>query len=110
MEQKEGRPGYPPLTQWYIDGVAPSRLKDGRHLLYLDATSGGNSGSPLYHYDTNMNIAYALAVHVGHDFTANMAVPIEYHLETSTKRLPVMSIPSKETSTEQGKSHLLIYQ
>ena len=110
MEQKEGCPGYPPLTQWYIDGVAPSRLKDGRHLLYLDATSGGNSGSPLYHYDTNMNIAYALAVHVGHDFTANMAVPIEYHLETSTKRLPLMSIPSKEASIEQGESHLLIYK
>ena len=87
-----------------MDAVAPSRLKDGRHLLYLDATTGGNSGSPLYQYDPKLNTAFALAVHVGHsDWVANMAVPIEYHIDTSMKRLPSATTNSLKELNERGE-------
>lgn len=53
-----------------------------------------------------MNVAYALAVHVGHDSTANMAVIIENHMETSTKRLPLIPNQLQKISIEKGKLQL----
>ena len=82
--EAEGHPGFPPGTQWYVEGVAPTRIKDGRHLLYLDATNKGNSGSPIFHHDEQSCRAYVIGVHVGFSkMVANMAVPICYHMETS---------------------------
>ena len=41
-------PGHPSGTQWETADIRPCVLKDGRHILYTDATAKGNSGSPLY--------------------------------------------------------------
>ena len=40
-------PGHPSGTQWETPDIRPCVLKDGRHILYMDATAKGNSGSPL---------------------------------------------------------------
>ena len=87
--EEEGYPGYPPASQWTVESVAPTRIKGGRHLLYLDATNPGNSGSPIFHLDKQTGRAYVIGVHVGcTKMVANMAVPICYHLETSENFLP----------------------
>ena len=84
-----GKPGDPPGTQWQTPDINPQRLKDGRHLLYMDATTKGNSGSPLYILQTvqSEKKAYVVAVHVGSNGSkanggkGNCAVPLCLHME-----------------------------
>ena len=87
-QRHEGVPGYPFGTQWVVDGVQPSRLHKGQHLMYLDATTGGQSGSPLYFIEKNQDEikAYVIGVHVGGEKDiANYAVPISYSMQTSSQ-------------------------
>ena len=83
-KRKSGNPGFPRGTQWQADGIQPQRLPDGQHLLYTDATTPGNSGSPIFLLkdgDTSQE-AFVLAVHVGgvQQNIANCAIPISYHI------------------------------
>ena len=82
-ELKDGNPGYPPGTQWIADDVTPIRANEGRFLLYTEATTKGNSGSPLYLFDTTGNKALATGVHVaGHALLGtNASVPVSFHLD-----------------------------
>ena len=87
-QRHEGVPGYPFGTQWVVDGVQPSRLHKGQHLMYLDATTGGQSGSPLYFIEKIQGDikAYVIGVHVGGEKDiANYAVPISYSMQTSSQ-------------------------
>ena len=81
-------PGYPLGTQWVVDGVRPSRLHNGQHLLYLDATTGGQSGSPLYFIEKNLGQlnAFVIGVHVGGEQDiANYAIPMSYNMPTRSE-------------------------
>ena len=81
-----GSPGYPPATQWVGKNIDAQRLKNGRHILYRDATSQGMSGSPLYYIDEKENKAIVVGVHVGGNrIIGNCAVPICYHMDTARK-------------------------
>ena len=55
----------------------------------MDATTPGNSGSPLYmlREEQSQQKAYVLAVHVGHSSQGkgNCAVPICRHMDISTE-------------------------
>ena len=65
-----------------VENINPSRLPHGRHLLYMDTTTKGISGSPLYKFDPDMKKALAIGVHVGGNRdTGNAAVPLWYHNE-----------------------------
>ena len=84
-QRHEGVPGYPFGTQWVVDGVQPSRLYKGQHLMYLDATTGGQSGSPLYFIEKSLGQlnAFVIGVHVGGEQDiANYAIPISYNMPT----------------------------
>ncbi|XP_046555069.1 glutamyl endopeptidase-like isoform X2 [Haliotis rubra] len=59
---KEGTPGYPRGTQWELD-VQLERMTD-YHFLYRDATTDGNSGSPVYWKIPDLNQYVALGIHV----------------------------------------------
>ena len=84
-----GKPGDPPGTQWQTPDISPQRLKDGRHLLYMDATTKGMSGSPLYILKEEKSAvnAFVVAVHVGSNGSkalggkGNCAVPLCRHME-----------------------------
>ena len=84
-----GKPGDPPGSQWQTPKISPCRLKDGRHILYMDATTPGNSGSPLYFMreEQSEKKAYVLAVHVGSssEGKGNCAVPLCRHMEIDTE-------------------------
>ena len=93
-----GYPGHPPnkqhkqvggdWMQWTTDVIEPVRLPKGRHIYYMNATSAGMSGSPIYCYNKKQggnSHAYAIGVHVG-GAQANWAVPICYHMQTSCQR------------------------
>ena len=81
--QEHGVPGYPPITQWVGEITAASRLWKGRHILYRDATSPGQSGSPLYYIDDDKKKAFVVATHVGGNrIIGNSAVPISNHMKT----------------------------
>ena len=81
--QEPGVPGYPPITQWVGENIAAIRLRKGRHLLYRDATSPGQSGSPLYYIDEDKKKAFVVATHVGGNrIIGNSAVPISNHMKT----------------------------
>ena len=79
-QRYDGVPGYPKGTQWVVDGVQPCRLHKGKHLMYLDATTGGQSGSPLYFIEKILGQlkAFVIGVHVGGTgrIHFNSAVPI----------------------------------
>ena len=60
-----GKPGDPPGTQWQTPDISPQRLKDGRHLLYMDATTKGMSGSPLYILKVEKSAVFFIPSSVG---------------------------------------------
>ena len=58
--------------------------------MYLDATTGGQSGSPLYFMEKKSGQlnAFVIGVHVGGEKDiANYAVPISYSMRTSSQYL-----------------------
>ena len=87
-----GRPGHPPGSQWQSSKIIPCRLKDGRHMLYMDAITLGNSGSPLYmlREEQSQKKAFVVAVHVGNSSggMGSCAVPLCTHMEIDTEFSP----------------------
>ena len=65
-----------------------SKNNDGRHLLYTDATSRGDSVSPLYHFDPETNNVNVTAIHVGDVKAAVLDVPLRRHSQTIDKSMP----------------------
>ena len=81
-------PGHPSGTQWETADIRPCVLKDGRHILYMDATAKGNSGSPLYiiKEEQSHKKAYVIGVHVGgSQDKENRAVPLALHMPIATE-------------------------
>jgi V8-like Glu-specific endopeptidase len=76
-----------------VDDVAPIRAKEGRFLLYTQATTKGNSGSPLFFFDVTGNKALATGVHVAglESLGTNVSVPIALHLDTQEKHFDTAS-------------------
>ncbi|XP_046361401.2 uncharacterized protein LOC124138678 [Haliotis rufescens] len=84
---KDGMPGFPRGTQWELE-VNLEEMTD-YHFLYKDATTPGNSGSPVYWKIPILNKYVALGIHVtGGDFTGfNAATRIT--METLTEYIDV---------------------
>ncbi|XP_067653499.1 uncharacterized protein [Haliotis asinina] len=75
--------GYPVKTQWDIE-VTDCRA-DGAFLWYRDATTGGNSGSPLF---VNQNGNYAaVGIHIAGDYDSNIGIKITKHVIDAMRRL-----------------------
>ncbi|XP_048251704.1 glutamyl endopeptidase-like [Haliotis rufescens] len=75
-EQKEGVPGCPPGTQWEIQLTTVT--VNERRLHYRDATTPGNSGSPVYELKNGRYVAHGIHTHgIGEDQTSNSAVRID---------------------------------
>ena len=74
-QQVQGTPGFPSGSQWLTTRIRPQRLEDGNFFMYMDPTSSGQSGSPLY---TRINSRlYVIGVHVGGIVEkGNFAIPI----------------------------------
>ena len=105
--KKPGNPGFPPGTQWKVDNVAPIRARHGRFLIYTETTTKGNSGSPLYTYDTKTNKALVVGVHVGGHHIGNTSVPITYHLVPQEQIQGVSSTNSAQML--KSKSIIIFY-
>ncbi|XP_046550393.1 glutamyl endopeptidase-like isoform X2 [Haliotis rubra] len=72
---EEGVPGYPPRTQWSIQ-VTDCRA-DGRFLRYKDATTGGNSGSPLFVKQNGIYVAVGIHIAGYPDFNRGIRITKE---------------------------------
>ena len=105
-EEKNRLPNHLPGTQWKVDDVSPQRLKQGRHLLHMNTTDNGISGSPLYKLHAGMEKALVIGVHVGGSpVLGNAAVPVSYHLEPAEN-----SFSSTDTSKSSGKNLDIIHR
>ena len=92
--EETGSPGDPPVTQWVGDKIDAARLREGRHILYRDSTSPGQSGSPLYFIEGEENTALVVGVHVGGNRNlGNCAVPISYHMTPVKTWIEKSSMP-----------------
>ena len=71
--------------------------------MYMDTTTKGNSGSPVYTHDITGNKALVVGVHVAGHKIANTAVPIMFHMSTQEKVHPGVSTMPNDSTTVQSK-------
>ena len=79
------------------------RAKHGRFLLYMDTTTKGNSGSPVYTFDITGSKALVVGVHVAGHHVANTAVPIMYYMSTQENPNPEVSATAQDFEIAQSK-------
>ena len=83
-EKQNGVPYHLFGTQWKVNNIIPTRLHQGGHLLYMNSTSNGVSGSPLYKINPDTKQALAIGVHVGGGRVMGYAaVPLSYHFKNA---------------------------
>ena len=82
------------------------RGKHERFLIYTVATTGGNSGSPLY--EIKENKAMVIGVHVAGHKVANTAVPIMYHMDPREKLHHELPTITEDSQTSQSKINHMI--
>ena len=80
--------------------------------MYMDTTTKGNSGSPVYTNDVTGSKALVVGVHVAGHKVANTAVPLMFHMSTQEKvHLDVSTMPKDSTTVQSklGELHIAVF-